>query len=133
MEDVILGRHLGVAGIAAIAALAVRAEAVGRGGIDEPGIPPSAGLGETLAVLLDEEDVLVFVRHVDDKGRVRALLLSPLDFGDLGAVGERFAIAGNAGAIGGDHGGIGDNRLQYLIGLGQGDDLPALISPEVGE
>src|SRR5690348_17254162 len=105
MKDVILGRHLGVAGIAAIAALAIRTKAVGRGGIDEAGIAPAAGFGKALAVLLDKKDVLIPVRHIDDKGRLGALFVGPLDLRDPGAVGERLAVAGNAGAIGGDHGG----------------------------
>src|SRR6185312_12220638 len=98
MENVILRRHLGVTGVTAIAALAVGGEAVGRGGINEPGVSPAAGLGKALAVFLDEENVLILVGHIDDKGRIRALLLRPLDFRDLGAVGEWLAVAGNAGA-----------------------------------
>src|SRR5215469_13432291 len=69
MEDVILACHFGVAGIAAIGALAVRREAVGGGRIDKARIAPAAGFRKSLAVLLDEEDVLqdIFFIEKDSK------------------------------------------------------------------
>src|ERR1700722_19946125 len=54
-------------------------------------------------------------------------------FCNLGAVGERLAVAGNAGPVGVDHRGIGDHHLQQIFSLTDGDDLPVLVPPKVGE
>src|SRR5205823_1104895 len=57
----------------------------------------------------------------------------PMDLGHSGAVGERLAVARNAGPVGGDHHGIGEDRSQQASVLTNGDNLPVLVSPELGE
>jgi hypothetical protein len=56
-----------------------------------------------------------------------------MDLCNFGAVGEWLAVAGNAGPVGIDHHGIGEDRSHQLVGLADGDNLPVFISPELGE
>src|SRR4051795_1575050 len=111
----------------------IRRERVGRGVIAQLGISPSAAVRESLAILLDETNAVQGVRHIYGKGRLRILFRYPLDLRDLGAVGERLAVAGNAGPVGVDLHGIGDDQLDLFVGLTDGDRLPVLVSPEVRE
>src|SRR5262245_23085359 len=56
-----------------------------------------------------------------------------MDLGHLGAVGERFAVAGNAGQIGVDHHGVSEDRSDQLVVLTDGNNLPGFVSPELRE
>ncbi len=50
-----------------------------------------------------------------------------MHFRDLGAFGERLAIAGDAGMIGLDHYGIGKNYGESVLGLADGNGLRSAI------
>src|ERR1700733_12579241 len=52
---------------------------------------------------------------------------------DLGAAGERLAVAGDAGAVRLDHDGIGEDYSERVFGLADGNELPVLVSPELRE
>jgi len=56
-----------------------------------------------------------------------------MDLRHLGAVGERLAVAGNAGLLGLDHHGIGEDHSHHLFAVTDGDSLPAFVSSELGE
>src|SRR5437870_4799420 len=113
---------------------------VGRGSGREPpgrlilehGPPPPAAVREPLAVLHQEVDVMQRARH-RRCGECLQLFRVPMDLGHSGAVGERLAVARNAGPVGGDHHGIGEDRSQQASVLTDGDNLPVLVSPELGE
>src|SRR5215211_1170082 len=105
-EHEISSLHDRVAGEAALGVVALRRlvreragrEGVGGGVVGEHGPSPSAAVGEALAVLLHEVDVLLGARH----RRVREVLVLcrlPMDLRHLGAVGEGLAVAGNAGLV----------------------------------
>ena len=49
-----------------------------------------------------------------DRGASLLLYRLPMDLGNLGAVGERLAVAGNAGPIGLDHHRIGEDRSECM-------------------
>jgi len=80
----------------------IRREFVGRWVVVKLGVCPSLRGRESLVILLDKENVLLDGRDVHGKGGLRALFRFPLDLRYLGAVGESLAVAGNAGAVGGD-------------------------------
>ena len=63
-------------------------------------------------------------------GLGRILGPRPHDLGHPGAVGERLAVAGRAGAIGIDHRRITEDRLDQLVGLADRDDRPVLVATE---
>ena len=97
MENVVLRLDDDVACVAAVCcAILVGREGVGRGVIVECRMSPSAGVWKPPAILLDEKDILQNVRHIHGKKGLRALFESLLKLGDLGAIGKRPAIAGNA-------------------------------------
>jgi hypothetical protein len=56
-----------------------------------------------------------------------------MDLRHLGAVGERLAVAGNAGPVGVDHHGIGEDHSDHVFGLTDGDSLPAFVASELRE
>src|SRR2546430_9185757 len=56
-----------------------------------------------------------------------------MDLGHLGAVGERLAVPGHAGLLGFDHRGIREDHGHHGSVLTDGDNLPGLVSPELGE
>src|SRR5882672_7928496 len=56
-----------------------------------------------------------------------------MDLRHLGAVGERLAVAGNAGLVGLDHHGIGEDHRHHLFVVTDGDRLPAFVSSELRE
>src|SRR5207247_320567 len=109
-----------------------RREPPGRGIIFERGPSPPAAVREPLAVLHHEVDVMQRARH-RRCGECLQLFGVPMDLRHSGAVGERLAVAGNAGPVGGDHHGIGEDRCKQGSVLTDGDNLPGLVSPELGE
>src|SRR6185312_13877036 len=62
-------------------------------------------------------------------GEVLVLFRAPMDLRHLGAVGERLAVAGNAGQVSVDHHGISKDRSDQLVVLTDGNNLPAFVSP----
>jgi hypothetical protein len=56
-----------------------------------------------------------------------------MDFDHFRAVGERLAVAGDAGLVRVDHRGIAKNHRERLAAIAEGNGLPALVSPELGE
>src|SRR5262245_60058974 len=79
-----------------------RAKGVGRGVVVECGLTPAAAVRvrESLGVLDDEVDVRLGTRHFRRRiGSIRALCGLIMDLGDLGAVGERLAVAGDARTV----------------------------------
>src|SRR5258706_6155097 len=113
VKNVVFCRQRSVARISAGGAAPVGREGVGRDSIVKLGESPAAGFWKSLAVLFDEKKILQSVRHIHGKRSLRTLLWLPLNFRDLGAVGETLAVAGNAGLVGGDHGGVGDDDFEH--------------------
>src|SRR4029453_12490258 len=100
MEDVILALHRNVACLAAVGwGVLVGCPLVGLGVIVEERVPPAAGLRKPLAVLLDDESLGEYVGHIDVERLHGGLLRLPLQLHDLGALGERLAVAGHAGLV----------------------------------
>jgi hypothetical protein len=108
-------------------------ELVGRGLIVKHGVCPSLRVRESLAIFLNEKNVLQGVRHPYKKGGLSALLRFPLDLRNLGALRERLTVTGNASPVGIDHRGIGDHHLEQVFSLADGDNLPVFVSPEIRE
>src|SRR5262245_31702087 len=118
------------------AALGVRLEgfeAVRRGVLVELCVSPIAAVREPLAVPHHEIEVMQGVRYERRRGSLGALLRVPMDLGHLGAVGERLAVAGHAGLVGGDDLRIPEDHLDQVSALADADDLPGFVSLELGE
>src|SRR5437773_545569 len=109
-----------------------RREPPGRGIILERGPSPPTVIREPLAVLHHKVDVMQRARH-RRCGEGLQLFRVPVDLRHSGAVGERLAVARNAGPVGVDHHGIGEDRSQQASVLTNGENLPVLVSPELGE
>src|SRR5438874_11840555 len=107
-------------------------EGAGRRAIVERGPSPPTAVGEPLAVLHHEVDVMLRARHRRGGERLQ-LLRAPMDLRHLGPVGERLAVPGHAGLVGFDHHGIREDRSKQGSVLTDGDNLPGLVSPELGE
>src|SRR5438094_1109060 len=107
-------------------------EGAGRRVIVERGPSPPAAVCEPLAVLHHEVDVMLRARHRRGGERLH-LFRVPMDLRHLGAVGERLAVPGNAGPVGRDHHGISEDHSHQGSVLTDGDNLPGLVSPELGE
>src|SRR5437667_5467128 len=107
-------------------------EPPGRGLILEHGPSPRAGVREPLAVLHHKVDVMQRARHRRCGERLQ-LFRVPVDLRHSGAVGERLAVARNAGPVGVDHHGIGEDRSKQASVLTNGDNLPVFVSPELRE
>src|SRR5205823_11007030 len=107
-------------------------EGTGGGLILERGPSPPAAAREPLAVLHHEVDVMQRARH-RRCGKHLHLFRTPVDLRHLGAVGERLAVAGNSGPVRVDHGGVREDRSKQVSVLTDGDNLPGLVSPELGE
>src|SRR5438046_5765394 len=97
MEYVVFGLDRRVAHVPAVGGTRIGRERVGRGVIVEERVSPSGAVRKSLAVLFDEKSLREGVRHIHHKGGLRTLFRLPLELRDLGAVGERLAIARNAG------------------------------------
>ena len=65
--------------------------------------------------------------------KILALFRDPMDLRHHGAVREWLPVAGNTGLVGRDHRGIAEDRRDSLVVLTGGNDLPAFVSPELGE
>src|SRR6059058_4749249 len=107
-------------------------EPPGQGLILEHGPSPPAAVREPLAVLHHKVDVMQRTRH-RRRGECLQLFRVPVDLRHSGAVGERLAVARNAGPVGVDHHGIGEDRSQQASVLTNGENLPVFVSPELGE
>src|SRR5579872_3056080 len=134
VEDIVLRLHDRMARVSTVNdTVLVRRKRIGRGVVVERHVSPSAGGRKTLAVLLDEEEVLQAGGHIHVKRGLRALLEPVFDFRDLGSIRERVAIPRNAGPVCVDHRGICHHDLQQFRGLTDRHNLPALVSPEICE
>lgn len=51
----------------------------------------------------------------------------------LGAIRERFAIAGSSGLVGPDHLGIPEDHREQVSGVTDRDNLPIFVTLELGE
>ena len=56
-----------------------------------------------------------------------------MDLRHLGAIREGLAVAGNAGPVGVDHHGIGEDHSEQLFAVTDSNSLPAFVSPELRE
>ena len=139
-EDVVSRLHdrmaresaLGVVPLRRLVGRGTGLEPAGRRLIVEHGPPPPAGLREPLAVFHHEVDVMQRARH-RRRGEHVHLFRVPVDLCHPGAVRERLAVARSAGPVGVDHHGIGEDRGKQVAVLTDGDNLPAFVSPELGE
>jgi hypothetical protein len=70
-----------------------------------------------------------------EKRRIRYLFWSPLQLHNLGAVGERLAIAGYALLIGFDHYRIAEDRSGHVCAFGEAgaDQLPFFVPLDLRE
>src|SRR3954470_2810749 len=133
VEDVVLRLHGHMARVSAVRGAGIGREIVGCGFVVEQGVSPSAALRKSLAVLFDDEGLREDIRHIHDERRLRALLRLPLKLHDLGAIRERLPVVRNAGLVGLDHGRIGHDQLEHLVGPGGRDHRPILVPPEIRE
>src|SRR4029077_8344906 len=103
------------------------------------GISPSVGVWKSLAVLLDElkrmQGTGYRVRRAGGKGGVGKFFRLPLDLRNLGAVGERLAIARSTFLVRLDHHGIRNDYSNHVLGVGQtrANHLPGFVSFELRE
>src|SRR6478736_2951659 len=103
---------LRVVSLRRIGRLSGGAERIGRRVILERAPSPAAAVRKPLAVLHHEIDVVLCTWHRRLTG-VRLLFFGvPMDFRHLGAVWERFAVAGHAFHIGVDHHGISHDHSE---------------------
>src|SRR5215467_7441873 len=107
-----------------------RLKRVGRWVISPLGICPSVRVRKSLGVLFDEGKRFQGIRHVDEIGGHRIPFERPLDLCDLGAVGEKLAVAGKTAPESLHHYGVGDDHLDRGLGLADGDVLPLFVAPE---
>src|SRR5208282_2570934 len=96
-------------------------------------IPPSAAVGEPLAVLHHEVDVVQGPRHNGIAGLSLVGPLGPMDLRHPGAVGDGLAVRWNARLKGLDHRRIAEDRGELVAVVTDGDYLPIFVSPEVSE
>ena len=71
-----------------------RLKRVGRWIIIPLRICPSVRVRESLGIFFNERNRFQSVRHVYEIRRLSVLFEGPLDLGNLGAVGKKFAVAG---------------------------------------
>src|SRR5262245_30344453 len=64
---------------------------------------------------------------------VLVLFRVPMNLCHFGAVGERLAVAGNAGQVGVDHHGVSEDHSGELVVMTDGNNLPAFVPLELGE
>src|ERR1700722_10699764 len=67
------------------------------------------------------------------RGKRLHLFWVPMDLRHLGAIGERLAVARNAGLVGLDHHGISQDHSDRRFVVTDGDSLPSFIPPELRE
>src|ERR1700743_211785 len=95
---------------AALRVVAIWTKGIRSGVVLEHAVSPTVGVRESLGILLDELNLSERARHGVRRFRgergIRELFWLPLDFGNLGAVGEWLAIARNALPVGFHHDGI---------------------------
>jgi hypothetical protein len=108
-------------------------EGLGRGSPVELGVAPSAAVGESLAVLHHEINIVQLAVHRRRRRRVFTLLRFPMDLRHSDAIGEMLAGGRKTGLIGGDHRGIAQDHFNQISGLADADGLPAFVSLEIGE
>src|SRR4029077_7169113 len=94
---------------------------------------PSTGVRKFLAVLFHEKEVRQRVRYIHNERGFRALLRLPLDLRDFGTVGERLAVARNAGFESGNYRWIAEDHFQPVVGLRGGNQPPVFVALEVRE
>src|SRR5262249_23021507 len=104
--NVILRRYLGMAREPAFGTARAKfgtLKRVSRWIIIPARICTSVRVGESLGIFFDECNRLQGLRHVYEIGRFSILFEGPLDLGNLGAVREKPAVAGNPVPISVDH------------------------------
>jgi hypothetical protein len=146
-ENVIRRRCKRVAGSATLRVVPLRRlvcqgcrpEPAGHRVVHEHGVSPSVRVRKSLGVLLDELDLSQFaghsVRRARGKRGIGQLIRFPNDLGNLGAIGERLAMARGAFFVGLDHDGIGEDHPNHVLGVGEtrGNRLPLFVSSEIRE
>src|SRR5690242_2356406 len=123
-EHVISCLHLRVARQPALRVVCLR-RIVGYGGgpkcigsrvVLERGPPPPAAVRELPAVLHHEINIMLCTWHRWLTGIRLLFFRVPMDFGHLGAIGERLAVAGHAFLVGVDHYGVAQDH-SYLASV----------------
>src|SRR3954447_9006829 len=100
MEDVVLRLHCRMARMSAVGeAFGIGRKLVRCRVVVEHRISPAAAFRKFLAVLFDHESLFKNVWHLDDEGRLRTLLLCPLQLRNLAAIRKGLPIARNAGLV----------------------------------
>src|SRR5262245_14157120 len=110
-----------------------RLERVGRCIISPLGICPAVRIRELLGIHFNERERFQADRHRHEIGGRSVPLEGPLDLGNLEAIGEELAVARNASPECVYHHVIRRDHLQAALSLTDGDILPGLVSPEIGE
>ena len=100
---------LGVVPLRRLASQGAGRERIGCSVIVEHGVSPPAAVREPLAVLHHEVHIMLGTWHRRRRERLHLFRVS-MDLRQLGAVGERLAVAGNAGQVGLDHHRISEDR-----------------------
>ena len=91
------------------------------------------GVRKSLAVFFDGRNCLKSVRHLHGVRRPGIPFHAPLDLHDLGAFGKELAIGGKSLAVCIHHHVIGDDHFQLGVSLADRDNLPVLVSFEIGK
>src|SRR6266568_5868161 len=107
-------------------------EPTGRSLVLENGPSPPAGVRKSLTVPHHKVDVMERARHRRCGERLH-LFRVPVDLRHLGAIGEWLPVARNAGPVGVNHHGIGEDRSKQASVLTDRDNVPVFVSPELGE
>ena len=123
---------LGVVPLRRLASQSAGLERIGCSVILEHGPSPPSAVREPLAVLHHEVDVMLGTWHRRCGERLQ-LFRVPMDLRHPRAVRERLAVAGNAVLVGLDHHGISEDRSNKVSVLTDGDNLPGLVSSELGK
>jgi hypothetical protein len=133
-ENVIVRRHGGMAREPAFGAAWTKFGRVKRVGpciISPLGIGPSVRVRESFGILFDERNRFQGVRHRHEIGGHSVPFEGPLDLRNLGAVGKKLAIVGNAVPICVYHRVVRRDHFQAGFGLTYCNILPSFVSSEL--
>src|SRR5580698_5749630 len=108
-------------------------ERIGPRVILECTVTPSAAVGEPLAVLHHEINVMLGAWHRRRTGFTVIHSRDPMDLRHLGAIRKGLAVTGVARLIGVDHHRIPEDRSDRTSVMADGDHRPAFVSPELRE
>jgi TonB dependent receptor len=99
----------------------------------ERAISPATTVGEPLAVLHHEVNVMERVGDQGRTGRRYIRLRIPVNLGHLGAVRKRLAVFRNTGFESRDHRGIPEDHRELAPVVTDGNGLPGLVPLELGK